>query len=89
MKLEDYLYYEGISQRELARRLDIHYRYMHGLVSGEYIPGRKMALHIEVVTEGKVTALELLLPRPPKPSPVSVIEPRSAASSCKLRIKRA
>lgn len=66
MKLEDYLYYEGISQRELARRLDIHYRYMHGLISGEYVPGRKMALHIQEITEGKVTALELLFPRPSK-----------------------
>jgi transcriptional regulator with XRE-family HTH domain len=70
MKLEDYIYYEGISQRELARRLDIHYRYMHGLISGEYTPGRKMALHIEEVTGGKVTALELLFPRPPKSAPV-------------------
>lgn len=69
MKLDDYIYYEGISQRELARRLDIHFRYLHGLVTGEFIPARKLALKIEEITQGKVTALELLLPKPAKPRP--------------------
>lgn len=63
MNIADYLYYQNISQRQFAKLVGLHWRYVNGLVNGEYIPGRKTAMHIELVTQGKVTALELLLPR--------------------------
>jgi DNA-binding transcriptional regulator YdaS (Cro superfamily) len=76
MKIEDYLYYENISQRQFAKNVGLHWRYVNGLVNGEYIPGRKTALMIEKITQGKVTAVELLLPRSTK----SETEPKSVAS---------
>ena len=77
MKIEDYLYYENISQRQFAKLVGLHWRYVNGLVNGEYIPGRKTALMIEKITQGKVTAVELLLPRSTK----SETEPKSVASA--------
>ena len=79
MKIEDYCYYENISQRQFAKLVGLHWRYVNGLVNGEYIPGRKTALLIEQITKGKVTAQELLLPRSPK-TPKSETELKSVAS---------
>lgn len=63
MTLEDYLYYTEETQVVLASKLNICIRYMNGLVRGYYVPSRKLAKHIEIVTNGKVKAQDLLFPR--------------------------
>lgn len=62
MKLKEFIEKHGFTQRELARALSLHYRYLCGVVNGEYIPSRKLAKNIEIFTKGQVTATELLFP---------------------------
>ena len=60
MTLKRYLFEFGISQASFAEMLGITVNYMSKLVNKKCVPSRKLALRIEVLTSGKVTATELL-----------------------------
>jgi len=60
MNLRDYLYFERKTLRELAKELHIDARYLGRIKNKQFRPSLRLALDIERLTEGKVTAKELL-----------------------------
>lgn len=65
MRLDDYLQAHDLSNAEFARRLREHGAratagWIRQIRQGKKEAGRKLALHIEAVTDGQVTALEIL-----------------------------
>lgn len=60
MKLRDYLHENRIKIAEFARKLDASRSYINMIVLEEIKPGKRLAKAIEDITEGKVTAEELL-----------------------------
>ena len=54
MKLGEWLKKEGISQRELARRLKVHYSLICRYVNGTQVPSAQMVLRIREATNGEV-----------------------------------
>ena len=62
MKLRDYLHKKRISQIDFAKIIGISETQLSRWLGGSRIPSRKNALKIEEVTEGKVSANELLFP---------------------------
>ncbi len=60
MKLRDYLNSQNLSISELARQLDYERAHISRVVNGSQRPSPKLARAIEKMTNGKVTAKELL-----------------------------
>lgn len=63
MKLQEYIIKFEDSQTAFARKINIHLRYLNGIVKGYYIPSRKLATKIEQYSHGKVKAQELMFPK--------------------------
>ena len=62
MNLREYLFKKRITQVDFAKRLGISRGHLGQILHGTKHPSRKLAKKIEEETEGKVTAVELLLP---------------------------
>ena len=62
MKLRDYLYKKRIRQIDFAKEVGISQTQLNKWINGSRIPSRKNAMKIEELTEGKVTAHEMLFP---------------------------
>jgi len=60
MKLKTWLLNNRIYQREFAYSLGIHWQHLNGVVNGSRHPSVKLAFKIEKLTNGEVSALELL-----------------------------
>ena len=58
----EYLFKKRITQVDFAKRLGISRGHLSQILHGSKHPSRKLAKKIEEETEGKVTAVELLLP---------------------------
>lgn len=54
MKLGEWLKKEGISQRELARRLNVHYSVICRYAAGKQFPSARMVSRIKEETNGAV-----------------------------------
>lgn len=61
-KLRDWILKHKTTQEKFSYALKISYRHLHGIVKGEYIPSRKLAERIEALTQGEISASELLFP---------------------------
>lgn len=59
MNLRDYLYFERKTLKELAKELHVDARYLGRIKNKHFRPSLRLALDIERLTEGKVTAKEL------------------------------
>ena len=62
MKLKEFLEKHNITQTELAAAIGLSRFYLCCIVAGKQIPSRKLALVIEHITAGEVSATELLFP---------------------------
>lgn len=62
VNLREYLFKKRITQVDFAERLGISRGHLGQILHGTKHPSRKLAKKIEEETEGKVTAVELLLP---------------------------
>lgn len=62
MTLQEFIEQSSLTQRALAEKLNIGFRYLNGIIKGYYIPSRQLALKIEKLSQGKVSAQELLFP---------------------------
>ncbi len=62
MKLKKYIESKGITQREFALRLGVHYIYIYKICAGLRRPSPEMATKIEQVTDGQVLEMESLYP---------------------------
>lgn len=60
MNLRDYLHFERISVTEMAKQLQISRSYLNRIVLEQMRPSKQLAKHIELLTNGKVKAKELL-----------------------------
>jgi len=60
MKLKTWLHENSISQRQFAVDLGVHWQHLNGVVNGSRHPSVKLAFKIEKLTNGEVSALELL-----------------------------
>lgn len=61
-KLRDWVLANTTSLEKFSFKHKISYRYFLGILKGEYIPSRKMALKIEKATHGEISASEILFP---------------------------
>lgn len=66
MKLKKYLDVLKIPYKDFALRVGIHKRYIYGIIRGEYIPSRKIAIKIEEATYGNIKAVDMLFPESEK-----------------------
>ncbi len=62
MNFREYLFKKRITQIEFAKRLGISRGHLVQILHRTKHPHRKLAKKIEEETEGRVTAVELLLP---------------------------
>jgi len=66
MKLRDYLHFEKMTQKKFAESIDINPLHIGAYIHGRVRLGKKTARAIERVTQGKVTAEEILKDNPEK-----------------------
>lgn len=66
MKLKDYLYFENIKQKDFAETLELCPTHICGYINGRIRFSKKVAKAIERITNGKVTAKEILKGNPEK-----------------------
>ena len=62
MQLREYLFRNRITGTEFAKMIDVSQQYLSKLTTSKLICGRSLALKIEAVTNGIVTAKEMLFP---------------------------
>jgi transcriptional regulator with XRE-family HTH domain len=62
VNLREYLFKKRITQVDFAKQLGISRGHLGQILHSTKHPSRKLAKKIEEETEGKVTAVELLLP---------------------------
>ena len=62
MKLTRYLQQNNISYVDFANMIKCNHVYLSRIARGLQIPGERLALYIEVITKGQVTAKEILNP---------------------------
>lgn len=62
MNLREYLFKKRITQVEFSKRLEVSRGHLNQILLGPKHPSRKLAKKIEELTEGKVSAIELLFP---------------------------
>lgn len=60
MNLRDFLYINKIKVMDFAKSVDISRQHLSEIINGKVKPGRRLAKDIEIVTNGCVTAEELL-----------------------------
>lgn len=60
MKLKDYLFHNGISIQDFADKLEYSRTHLSQIVNGQSKPSKRLAKAIEQLTNGQVTAKELL-----------------------------
>jgi transcriptional regulator with XRE-family HTH domain len=60
MKLQDYLKENKINQRAFAKLVGVTQPHIQGIAKNTRLPSVYLAKKIEIVTEGKVSAIELL-----------------------------
>ena len=60
MKLVDYILSSGIKRRKFAERIGVSESYISLLVNGKRRPSVSVALQIERITGGNVSAINLL-----------------------------
>lgn len=60
MQLRDYLHIKRIKIAQFARELGASRSYINNICNGKIKPGHRLAKDIEKLTEGNVTAEELL-----------------------------
>lgn len=63
MKLRDYLHKKRIRQIDFAKEVGIGQTQLSKWINGARVPSRKNALKIEELTNGKVSADEMLFPQ--------------------------
>lgn len=61
-KLKDWILQHQTTQEKVSFALKISYRYLHGIVNGQYTPSKKLAQRIEKLTQGEISAISLLFP---------------------------
>lgn len=61
-KLKDWISTNNTTQEKFSYALGISYRHLHGVIKGQYMPSRKLASKIEKLTQGAISASELLFP---------------------------
>jgi DNA-binding transcriptional regulator YdaS (Cro superfamily) len=59
MKLRDYMHYNKITCKKMAKDLGIHYMYVSAIKNGKRIPSLNLSISIEMITGGEVTIKEL------------------------------
>jgi len=64
MNLNRYLHENNISYVAFADMLKCNHVYLSRIARGLQVPGERLALYIEVMTKGEVTAKEILNPSP-------------------------
>lgn len=62
MNLREYLFRKRLTQVDFAKKLEISRGHLSQIMKQTKHPSRKLAKAIEDLTEGKVTAIELLFP---------------------------
>lgn len=62
MNLREYLFRMRITQVDFAKKLGISRGHLGQIIAGTKHPSRKLAKNIEDITNGQVTAVELLFP---------------------------
>ncbi len=60
MNLKEYLFFEGKSITKFAEELVVEKGYMNKIVNQRVKPSKRLAKDIEIATQGKVTAKEIL-----------------------------
>lgn len=63
MSLEDFVGKRKVNVLQLAKQIGYSRVYLQQVLNGKMIPGKKLAKCLEEVSEGKITAEELLKPR--------------------------
>jgi DNA-binding transcriptional regulator YdaS (Cro superfamily) len=66
MNLRDYLHFERISLTKFSRSLELTMTHLSGYLNGRIRVSKKVARAIERITEGKVTAEQVMKDNPPK-----------------------
>ena len=66
MKLEEYLRFNRIKNRELAEKLGVSQAFVNLMLHGKRKPSLDLAKKIEKITEGRVSVFELLGINKPK-----------------------
>ncbi len=60
MNLKEYLFLKRMTVTEFSEMMGYHRNHISGIISGRVIPSRGLAKSIERITNGEVTAKELL-----------------------------
>lgn len=59
MSLRDYLHFNKLKASEFARMLDVTPTYLRLIKNNHFVPSKKLAAKIELITGGQVTFEEL------------------------------
>lgn len=60
MKLLEFMHSKGLTYKEMAVQAKCDPRYLSQVIKGKYKPSQRLAVFIETLTEGKVSADSLL-----------------------------
>jgi DNA-binding transcriptional regulator YdaS (Cro superfamily) len=60
MNLREYLFYNRISIKEFAEKIEYSRPHLSGIIHGKYRPSARLAKTIELATNGEVTVKELM-----------------------------
>ncbi len=66
MNLRDYLHFERIKLKTFAESIDMSITHISGYINGRLRVSKKVARNIEKITQGKVTAKEIMKDNPVK-----------------------
>lgn len=62
MNLREYMFYAGMTQKEMAEKLDISPNYIRLITCGAFPVSKKFAKNVEKVTNGLVKASDITGP---------------------------
>lgn len=70
MNLRDYLHFERIKIKHFSDALELSSSHIRNYIHGRNRLSRKVARAIERITNGKVTAKQIMKDNPPKKNPI-------------------
>ena len=73
MNLKEYLFYSGMTAKEMASQLDVTPEYVRHITCGTYRVSKKIARNVEKVTKGIVKADYVMGP-PTHPDATKILE---------------